>query len=380
MIFIDHVPGNPLYYFTFRGFALADAAEIFVLVSGYTAGLVYGRVLDRDGLGKATSRIWQRALRIYSTHLLLFLVFAITTVGLARYVGSPAYASWQGFSVGRGWGDLLCRGDHTISSIFVLKCQPDLLAVLPAYTVFMLFLPAILVAVRVQPLLTVAVSALLWVVVQVTGVNLPSSTLESGWLFNPLAWQFLFVIGVWLGSTRHGTVNRFNGHAILSNQEWRPAIVRAAVAIALLCAAIQIFWSLGGSAAWADGLLPEAITWRLAHKGQLGPARLVSILALLVLTPLVLRRDARFLHGRLARPIITCGQHSLAVFSLGILLAQWSEMVVTFVSGRIPVIAALNVAGIALQIGFAAMLAQSKSRHRATAKAVSSVGMIERGS
>ncbi len=34
-IFIDHVPGNVLGGFTLRNFALCDAAEAFVLLTGY---------------------------------------------------------------------------------------------------------------------------------------------------------------------------------------------------------------------------------------------------------------------------------------------------------------------------------------------------------
>ena len=41
-IFIDHVPGNRLGGFTLQNFALCDAAEAFVLLAGYAAGLAYG--------------------------------------------------------------------------------------------------------------------------------------------------------------------------------------------------------------------------------------------------------------------------------------------------------------------------------------------------
>ena len=48
-IFIDHVPGVWLAPFTIQFSGLFDAAEVFILISGYTAGLVYGRVLEDQG-------------------------------------------------------------------------------------------------------------------------------------------------------------------------------------------------------------------------------------------------------------------------------------------------------------------------------------------
>ena len=46
-IFIDHIPNNVLANFTIKSIALGDAAEVFILISGYAAGMVYGRAFDR---------------------------------------------------------------------------------------------------------------------------------------------------------------------------------------------------------------------------------------------------------------------------------------------------------------------------------------------
>jgi hypothetical protein len=37
----QHTSNNAFGYFTLKRFALADAAEVFVLLAGYAAGLVY---------------------------------------------------------------------------------------------------------------------------------------------------------------------------------------------------------------------------------------------------------------------------------------------------------------------------------------------------
>src|SRR5487761_81756 len=49
VIFIDHVPGNPLSNWTLRKFAFCDAAEVFVLISGISSYLAYGGKLEREG-------------------------------------------------------------------------------------------------------------------------------------------------------------------------------------------------------------------------------------------------------------------------------------------------------------------------------------------
>ena len=48
-IFLDHLPNNILASFTLQSVMFADAAEVFILISGYTAGMVYGRAMERQG-------------------------------------------------------------------------------------------------------------------------------------------------------------------------------------------------------------------------------------------------------------------------------------------------------------------------------------------
>ena len=48
-IFLDHIPGNVVNWVTIRNYGFSDAAEVFVFISGYTAAIVYGRLLVRDG-------------------------------------------------------------------------------------------------------------------------------------------------------------------------------------------------------------------------------------------------------------------------------------------------------------------------------------------
>ena len=55
-IFVDHIPNNVFNNFTMQSLGLSDAAEMFILISGYTAGLVFGRAFETRG-PLATQRV-----------------------------------------------------------------------------------------------------------------------------------------------------------------------------------------------------------------------------------------------------------------------------------------------------------------------------------
>src|SRR5262245_601594 len=73
-IFIDHVPDNKLANFTLRNFGFADAAEVFVLLAGFSAVLAYGRTFDTQGFQAGATRVWKRARDIYVWHIGLLLL------------------------------------------------------------------------------------------------------------------------------------------------------------------------------------------------------------------------------------------------------------------------------------------------------------------
>jgi hypothetical protein len=63
LIFADHIPGNILSQLTTQSIGFSDAAEIFIFISGYTAALVYGRIMLNKGMfiaiAKILHRVWQ---------------------------------------------------------------------------------------------------------------------------------------------------------------------------------------------------------------------------------------------------------------------------------------------------------------------------------
>jgi len=343
-IFIDHIPNNPVGSFTLRGWALVDAAEVFIFISGYTAAMVYGRRMLRDGPLFASALILRRAWQLYIAHLCLFLLYSAEVAYTLRRFDNPLFSDELGI------GDFLAEPDRTVILVLLLRFQPALLDILPLYIALLLLLPLFMIAMRRHMLIALAVSAAIYVAAQVTEVNLPGASEHDGWFFNPFAWQFLFIIAACLGfaQARGDRVTPRLGR-------WRRALLWSAAAVAALGCAVQLTWSLHQ---W-DPRIPGILFHTLfpLHKTLLPPIRLVSILALAALVGLLVRRDAPFMTSRWGWPVVLCGQHSLHVFCLGILLSLLGNILLTFVSKTWLALGVINLGGIAIMVGMALLLA-----------------------
>ena len=91
-IFVDHVPDNVAAKFTLRNFGFADAAEVFVLLAGFSAVLAYGRVFEGQGFKAGVARVFERVRDIYLWHLALIVICGVGLTFAATYFGNFAYA------------------------------------------------------------------------------------------------------------------------------------------------------------------------------------------------------------------------------------------------------------------------------------------------
>lgn len=281
-------------------FGYVSAAEGFVLLSGFMAGLVYGRLAQRQGLQAMRRAFWRRSLLVYGCHAatLLFLFTVIALIGLR--VDEPAVKNLMSFYLQRPV-DALVGG-------LLLIYQPPLLDILPMYVLFMLASPwAFWLALRRGWVPVMAGSLTLWLLAQfglaerlyelaASLVPLPVPYGETG-AFNGFAWQFLWVLGLWMGASRH-------------EQPVQPfTFPSVAVWLALAAAAVGIAWrhTLGQAPFGADEQMNL-----LFDKWQLGPLRLLNLLALLLLVihfgPGLANRLPRI------RALETLGSASLPVF------------------------------------------------------------------
>ena len=251
-------------------FGFVSAAEGFVLLSAYMAGLVYSRVAYRQGVEAMERAFWKRVFKVYAAQaaILLFLFTVITAVGLridhgavrnlvSYYLAQPQ----EGFIYG-----------------MLLLYEPALLDILPMYIFFMLLSPWVLAwGMRHGWTGVMVASAALWAASQfgasewlyaqaVRYLHFPLPYGEMG-SFNALAWQLLWFAGLWMGASRSAP----------GAQPFRfpPWLLAAACALAL--------WGLVWRHYGINGQAPfggDEARNMLFDKWRLGPLRIVNLLAL----------------------------------------------------------------------------------------------------
>jgi hypothetical protein len=141
-------------------------------------------------------------------------------------------------------------------------------------------------------------------------------------------------------------------------------------------------WTLHGLDDAIPGIFLKQL-WPI-NKTNLGALRLIHFLALAVVTVHLVPADSLLLKLRLAQPIIRCGQQSLQIFCLGILLSVLAHFVLTEWADSLPYQIAVNGIGFAAMVGTASMLTWYRKMDRAAAQAkASAAGMLrqpDRGS
>jgi hypothetical protein len=339
-IFIDHIPDNAVSFFTLRSFAFCDAAEVFIFISGYTAALAYAPVFEREGLAMGVARIYRRVWQLYIAHLCLFMIFNAEVAYTLKYLDNPLFADELAV------GDYLNNPGEAFIHVLLLQFQPSLLNILPLYIVLLLGLPLLILWIRKHVLIGLVPSGALWLGANLFGWNMPGFPEGQFWYFNPFAWQFLFVIAACLGFTQA------SGREHARPPRWLRA---GALAFAVIAAVISASWSLheGINRIPQYIFLPEA--W--FDKTMLPPARLLSILAIALVVAAYCPRDSRFLTSRAGWIVVLCGQNSLEVFCLSILLAVLANFVLSLAGYGFLIQIAVNVSGLVIMAGAGLLLA-----------------------
>jgi hypothetical protein len=348
-IFIDHIPENVLAYFTLRSIAFNDAAEVFIFISGYTASLVYGRSLRLHGALFATVQVLRRVWQLYVAHIFLFVIFIAEVSYAMQVVQNPMYTEELGV------GDFLAEPHRAIVRALLLAFQPTFLDILPLYIVLLASFPLVLIGLRRHPLLPLVLSAALYGLTLSHGWALHTRPSHEVWFFNPLAWQFLFVIGATCGNAR------VTGHWPFPTS---PLVPRFAMAIVVAFAVINFSWTLHWIYDPFPPLFAKALWNYSLDKTNLAPLRLFSFLALAIATMHVVPANAAFLRRPFVRPMILCGQHSLYIFCLSILLSVLGHFVLAERSGGWVMQVVVNFGGMTVMIATAEFLEWFKRTSR----------------
>ncbi|MBU6499307.1 MAG: OpgC domain-containing protein [Rhodospirillales bacterium] len=339
-IFVDHIPNNIASYVTLRSFALSDAADVFIFISGYTAALVYGRAIGRDGVLLTSARIYRRAWQLYVAHLCVFLLYSAEVAYTVDHFNNPMFADELGA------GDFLIHPEMTLIRVLTLQFQPALLDILPLYIALLVAFPLFLLAMRRHALLALVPSLLLWGAVHLWGINLPGYPEGRNWFFNPFAWQLLFVLGALFG------YHAGQGRALVPTPRWS---IWLAGTIAIAAMLIELSWTWHDVFAWIPTILHRAL-WPV-EKSTLPLLRVVNMLALALLAATLVPREARFMHGRIGWLIVLCGRRSLEIFCLTIVLSMLGTIVLSVVGNAVPAQLAVDLAGTAAMLGLGLLMA-----------------------
>jgi hypothetical protein len=348
-IFIDHIPNNVLSYGTVQVIAFSDAAEVFIFISGYTAALVYGQLLLRRGALVATVQIYYRVWQLYVAHIFIFMVYTAEVSYATLRMPGHAYSDELRLN------DFLQKPDLAIIKTLVLKYQPEFLDILPLYIVLLAIFPLVLVLQRLRPFAPLILSLVIYLLTLYFGWEAKTYPDNEGWFFNPFAWQFLFIVGATAGTAQSAA------QPLLPSWPWIP---RIAIAVAVAVAVIKLSWVANGLWEEIPALFHDELEEMADDKSDLSPVRLVSFFALALAVVHFMSRDSAILRHPLSKLAIVCGQHSLHVFCLGILLSVLGRFIVTSVSGSLLTQLVVNAAGLALMIALAQLMSWYRQKSR----------------
>ena len=326
-------------------------------MSGYAAAIAFGAVFVRRGFLLGTARVAFRTWQVYTAHLTLFFIIVAVSAA-ATYVANPGWGT-DGFAVER-WGGTDYIGklnlwyffDETpraIVGLFTLSYVPNFFDILPMYLVLLAMMPLVVGLSMIRPWAGPAFCLALWLVTWTVGTGLPAEVRPDSdrvWFFNPFGWHIVF----------------FTGFCI--QMGWLKVPPRSVWLVAL-CLAFIVFAALVSNRMFYAGnetlTALRAFVAPLHAKTDQGIFRYLHFLAIAYVTVVLLYGREQMLLGRLGRPIAPCGRPSLPVFMFSMILSRLAGMALDLVGREVPVVIAVNAAGIAILIGFAYLLGWLKS-------------------
>jgi hypothetical protein len=347
---VDHIPENILSYFTIQAVQLFDAAEVFIFISGYTAALVYGQTLVSQGALYATARILGRAWQLYVAHIFLFVMFIAEVSYTVTTFNNPMYNDEMRV------GDFLNEPHVAIVKALLLEFQPTFLDILPLYILLLVIFPVVLLGLRLRPLIVLVPSFLLYLIVQATNLSVPAYPEGHVWYFNPLAWQFVFIAGAALG---------FPGRHDRRWSRWARRVLPLAVVFVAAGFAIKLSWTIHGIWDPFPGLFLKEL-WPV-NKNNLSLIRVIPFFAAVAVVAIIIPANTAFLRSLAAKPLVLCGQQSLEIFCLGILLSALGHFVLSEYDSAISIQLLVNLAGILVMCLTARMLDWYKTMGRTQA-------------
>ncbi len=290
-IFIDHLPDNVVAQFTLQSLMFGDAAEVFILISGYTAGMVYGRAMDRQGFLIGAVRVGRRVWQLYVAHVFLFVIFMAMMAYTVEALNTSLYAEESHAA------DFLNDPGVAVVKALTLQFQPAYMDILPLYIVLLAALPFVLAGLRVWPAVVLFASFALWLAGQIDSRIALSGLSRAG---SGLGFQPVWLAGAVLP----------RGVARVARHPRCAALARPPLAIpprrGLRGGRIRDPLQLDAARPVPPipALASGKLLWPFLSKEDLGLLRFASVLALALLVARLIPSRARFLAGRVAWPFV----------------------------------------------------------------------------
>jgi hypothetical protein len=305
-LFLDHIPHNAVSALTLRNFGFSGATDLFVFVGGYSAAILYGKMMLERGFVVTATRVFRRVWQLYAAYVVLFVIY-INLIGyVARKTAAPEII--HEFNVAGILG-------HTIRTLIyglLLQAKPLNLDVLQLFIVLMAFFPIVLFGLLRRPNLTAAGSIALYLAARILDFNL-SSFPEGRWYFNPFSWQLLFVLGAWF--------------ALMGAKQLRTIRALQEVSILRIAAGAYLLFALAVTAAGKFPQLAEFVPGFVLDaflpndKENLAPYRVLHFLSMAFLFTFLVPRNWHGFHWPALQPVVKCGEEWLAVFCAGVFLS-----------------------------------------------------------
>jgi hypothetical protein len=361
LIFLGHVPDSILAWFTTRNYGFSDGADLFVLISGYTATFVFGKIMMERGFVIGATRLLRRVWQLYVAHLLLFFLY-LTAVHYLAHRFDDLHLMDQ-FNV----APLMNFPVETLSQGLILKFKPLNLDVLPLYIVLMAAFPAVLWFMLRWRNAVMIWSIGLYLAARHYGWNLASYP-AGVWYFDPFAWQLLFVLGGWLAL----------GGAAASRVLLRSRILLV-LSVGFLLFALGV--TLAERIPELQAFVPDAIARAFIpnDKTNLAPYRVIHLASLVFIVVSLIPIDWPGLKWPVFEPLIRCGQQSLPVFCVGLFLSFIAHFVLKLGSEGVGAQLMVGATGLWIMTIIAYYRTWSKSVDKSLSSGVKSEGRTDEG-
>jgi len=315
-IFIDHIPGLFYASYTLINFSISDAADLFVFLAGWSLRLMAQGRGEPKPIGQVMLRLFGRALQIYAAQILITMLAIALLAVTAIELDNPLLLQWH--NADAVFNDPV----PTLIGLALLTHQLGYFDILPLYVVLMLMAPFFALIDRVAKPLLLPVSFTLYVFVLAFRLTLPTWPVAGTWFFNPLAWQFIFVLGFALADGENGVGAFARKHIGILRLIGVPIVIAG-----ILIARLDL---------WPDPTgVPSPKLFFLADKTFNTPVRIIQFLSLVAVFsaawPYLTRAAKRPLLRAPFRGLIELlsmlGRHSLYVFCVGSLLSLSAQVV-----------------------------------------------------